>query len=331
MVSSTLSPFSVSLIIPVYNAEEFIDRCLQSAITQDYDNLEIIVVDDGSTDKTAEKLAAYAADPKVRTFRIPNSGPSVARNTGLEEAKGKYLSFLDADDWLSPNYVSTLVQGMSNTSELGLVVSDYIEYAPYCREGKAIKVLDLPGSVEVSQFIKSLLLGNVGMLWGKLFNSKIIKERGLKLPENTTYQEDLVFLFGYLQQCEFVHYIPANTYHYNRLNEQSLTKSLTLKHADEFEKVQHALLSIAPDPDMQDMIRKRSESFYLGLIFSIGWNASNFRMAYQNLKQLNAKEHAANFSGKKVYTPFFLFLKKGWTFLGLGYLRTLKRFKNLFK
>src|SRR5690606_17299195 len=130
----------VSLVIPAYNAAAYIQRCLDSALHQDYPNIEIIVIDDGSTDSTSEILKGYGSQPGLVVTRMDNAGPSAARNAGIDRAKGEFLCFLDADDFVSPNYVSMLMKGLYRTDILPeLVVSEYIDYAHSHPQGLAIK------------------------------------------------------------------------------------------------------------------------------------------------------------------------------------------------
>ena len=110
-----MRPF-VSLIIPVYNCENYLKRCLDSVFAQDYDNYEVICIDDGSTDKSAEILKDY----DVRYIYQDNAGQAAARNRGIEEAKGEWICFVDADDAIESNYLSALVNGIRE--ETGLVV-----------------------------------------------------------------------------------------------------------------------------------------------------------------------------------------------------------------
>src|SRR5690554_6100080 len=121
----------VSLIIPAYNAEAFLARCLRSALSQDYPKVEIIVVDDGSTDSTPEIVASFSKQTNLLSWRTQNSGPSSARNYGMNKATGEFICFLDADDYLEAGYVSQLVRGLHlSTIMPSLVVTEYIDYSP---------------------------------------------------------------------------------------------------------------------------------------------------------------------------------------------------------
>ena len=116
----------ISVIIPVYDMEKYISQCLTSVINQSYKNLEIIVVNDGSKDRSSEIAKEYAQkDKRVRVYDYENAGVSVARNRGLELAKGEYISFVDSDDWLHPEFYKILADALeTNNADIGEIVMD---------------------------------------------------------------------------------------------------------------------------------------------------------------------------------------------------------------
>lgn len=101
----------ISIIVPIYNAERYLSQCIESIANQTYQNLQIILVDDGSTDHSREIMGQYATeDNRIVCIHQANGGVSSARNAGLDVASGKYLTFCDADDWLESNYVEKLLE-----------------------------------------------------------------------------------------------------------------------------------------------------------------------------------------------------------------------------
>ena len=115
----------VSIVVPVYNAEKVIGRCVESILSQDYTELEVILVDDGSRDSSPEILDGFAAkDPRVLCIHKENGGVSAARNTGLDRATGDFIQFCDADDWLAPEATKLLVR-RAEDSAADLVVGDF--------------------------------------------------------------------------------------------------------------------------------------------------------------------------------------------------------------
>ena len=116
---------TVSIIVPVYNAENTISRCIESILNQEYSDFELLLVNDGSTDGSGAVCDAYAArDARVRVIHKENTGVSDTRNTALDQARGTYLQFLDSDDWITPDATSSLVRA-AESAQCDLVVSDF--------------------------------------------------------------------------------------------------------------------------------------------------------------------------------------------------------------
>ena len=116
---------TVSIIVPVYNAEHTIPRCIESILNQEYSDFELLLVNDGSTDGSGAVCDAYAArDARIRVIHKENTGVSDTRNTALDQARGTYLQFLDSDDWITPDATSSLVRA-AESAQCDLVVSDF--------------------------------------------------------------------------------------------------------------------------------------------------------------------------------------------------------------
>ena len=107
----------VSIIVPTYNVENYIEDCLDSLVNQTLQDIEIIVINDGSTDNTLENILKYSTkDKRIKVLYQKNAGPSAARNKGLEAATGEYVAFVDADDWISPNYMENLYREITQNN-----------------------------------------------------------------------------------------------------------------------------------------------------------------------------------------------------------------------
>lgn len=115
---------SVSIVIPCYNSAQFVRDALDSALAQDYDALDIVVVNDGSTDDFAARTASYGDNPRIKIVAQENRGLPAARNRGIRESHGAYLKFLDADDWLAPQTISKQIAAFQKNPDLGLVYCD---------------------------------------------------------------------------------------------------------------------------------------------------------------------------------------------------------------
>lgn len=186
----------VSIIIAVYNGVKTIEKSVQSAQCQTYENVEIIVVDDGSTDETFSTVKRIAdRDVRVKLVHQKNSGVSAARNRGIEEANGKYICFLDADDAYTDQYVAHMVQTLeTNNSEL--VVCGYVEgekewrySSPGLHQGDSL-------GEDVFKFGKDQRMFNP--CWNKLFLKDIIEKDSICFPDGLAMGEDAEFVLKYI-------------------------------------------------------------------------------------------------------------------------------------
>lgn len=191
----------LSIIVPVYNAEEYLDRCLISILEQDFASYEVILVDDGSSDSSPLICDRYsAADPRFRTIHKKNGGVSSARNAGLDLAKGEYVMFVDSDDALLPDSLEMMFEYVMDED---LVVGGYNVYISGV-PGREV----LPGrnrsyrGEDMNLFYTENIRKNCEMLdapWSKVFRRKTIGN--LRFCEDLNYAEDKLFVFSFLTIC----------------------------------------------------------------------------------------------------------------------------------
>lgn len=223
--------YKVSVIVPVYNCEEYIQECITSLINQTWKNIEIIVVDDGSKDKTKDLVKSICAiDSRVKLFSQNNSGPSIARNYGITKATGKYITFCDADDSLSEDYIKKLVE-LAITKDYDIVTCGYIDTSKY-GEVKLNDFYNGKDELDKNEFINCIFKGVGGTVWGKLFKMEIINNNNIKFNPQIYMCEDMIFLLNYVMKCSRYGAIEDNLYKYNRLNECSISKNLNLNYYD---------------------------------------------------------------------------------------------------
>lgn len=326
--STLMPPTLVSIIIPVYNAEIFLHRCLDSVINQDYLHLDIIVLDDGSTDRSVSIIESYLDDKRVRLIKKINSGPSDTRNKGIERAEGEYICFVDADDFVTPDYVSVFMNNLYAYDLPDLIVTDYTEYSVYHPKGVGIRQMKEEGIYTAVDFAPCLFTGTMGVLWGKLFKTTIIKEENLQLDSNIRIQEDLLFVFTYLKYCNSILYTKSYTYHYNRLNEMSLTGKFQSYHIEEFEKVQRAMLILAENAKIKKTIQDRALSFYGKYMLYLG-NQFGLRQFRSYTKQINYKKYAKQYKGKKIYEVFFFLIQGDFFMPAHIYIQMINRVRKI--
>ena len=198
----------ISVIVPVYNVEDYLEGCLRSLLAQTYPRVEIILVDDASTDNSGALCSDYASrDSRIQSARLPqNRGPSAARNEGICRAQGAYISFVDADDRVEPELLERLYESLE---QAGAEVSA-------CGAG-GIDLKRGPAAVYTRpEAIRCLARGAPFNLvpWGKLYSAELVKKT--LFPENIFYSEDLLFLYSVLKQSRRVSYRPDVLYHYTQ-------------------------------------------------------------------------------------------------------------------
>lgn len=167
----------ISVIVPIYRVEQYLDRCLVSIVDQTYDNLEIILVDDGSPDRCSVICDTWAQkDSRIKVIHKKNGGLSDARNAGLAVASGEFISFIDSDDWLQPNFFSALFSAMVNSgAEVAECATTYVT-----EDGTAIKVREVahPRTLDRVEALRRLVLedGVYQTVWNKLYRRDAIQE-----------------------------------------------------------------------------------------------------------------------------------------------------------
>jgi len=224
----------ISVIIPCYNASSTITKCLGSVITQNYENLEIIIINDGSTDKTLEIINQFQEkDSRIILINQENSGVSKARNEGIKIASGDYLCFVDSDDWVEIDYCSTLHKSIiENKADIIIAEAVYEDKGgnPTSSEknlGPSMSIFDRETA------LKLLLEDKIiqSHPWAKLYKSELIKD--IYFPENLEAFEDYFTMFKIFNTAETVLKINKKLYHYVQF-EDSLSHNLTPKRAYAF-------------------------------------------------------------------------------------------------
>ncbi len=203
----------ISVIVPVYNVEKFLDRCMQSILRQTYQNLEIILVDDGSTDASAQLCDDYARkDGRVKALHKPNGGLSDARNAGLELASGAYIGYVDSDDWIEPDMYEQMHRACVENNA-GLAVCRYFcEYKDRTESGGSGSVVPLSREELLKIYIgghDSYIIYN--SVWSKLFARELV--RGMVFPKGRN-SEDILYTTRAFCKADRAVYLDSSFYHY---------------------------------------------------------------------------------------------------------------------
>lgn len=217
----------ISVIVPVFNTELYLKRCLQSIKEQSYTNIEVIIIDDGSSDKTLEIGRSFLQrDSRFRLFSQENQGVSVARNSGLEKMYGRYLVFVDGDDCIARDYIMMLWKTMKRT-KADMVVCDYRQDCWQSGEWDMEHYTVHPGSYSKKDFIRAMSkcpgAHYFGVLWNKIYRTDLIRKQGLKFNPKLSLGEDFSFNMDYLSLVNRIEVIPDQLYFYSWCSPLSLS------------------------------------------------------------------------------------------------------------
>lgn len=205
----------VSVIVPVYKAEKYLGRCVESVLAQTYSNWELLLVDDGSPDKSGKLCDIWSKkDNRIKVFHKENGGVSSARNLGIEQAEGEWITFIDSDDWISQNYlqsfVSNLKYGERTIYLQGIqMFTIHKGLSPmFCYENDFYRIKE-----HVDLFVNKKILAN-GCPVAKLFNVKVLKRNDIRFNETISINEDHLFVLTYYQYVDSICTISNLSYYY---------------------------------------------------------------------------------------------------------------------
>ena len=224
-----MDKIKVSVIVPVYNVEKYIDKCLTSISNQTLKEIEIIVINDGSTDNTLELLLRKEKeDSRIKIINQSNKGLAKTRNIGLKYSKGKYIIHIDGDDWIENNYLEDMFK-FAEKNNLDMVVTDYWEELLEINK-KIYRKIDIsPEIINSSRFRELFYQRKINnSLWNKMIKREIIFKNGIYSLENVTIGEDLAVIIRLMYFLNKIGKINKAYYHYNR-HSLSMTKQKKAK------------------------------------------------------------------------------------------------------
>jgi glycosyltransferase involved in cell wall biosynthesis len=218
----TIKPI-ISIIVPVYNVEKYINRCIESILAQTFSNFELILINDGSIDKSGTFCEYYAKeDSRIKVIHINNGGVSNARNTGIAHAQGDYLMFCDSDDYVEINWCSELYESIKQGVNILPVSGIRFVYQIRKQKEDIIKVFPKKESFDKGKYFETYKRGLSGSLCCKIYDRKIIVENSIFFDIKVNRGEDLLFNLNYMSHMESFVTIPTITYNYVHSNEFSL-------------------------------------------------------------------------------------------------------------
>jgi glycosyltransferase involved in cell wall biosynthesis len=298
----------ISVVVPVYNAEIYLKQCIDSLLAQTFKDIEIIVIDDGSTDGSLSILEKYSnIDDRIKVISQENGGAGKARNTGMDVAKGEFLSFLDADDFFEPSMLEEAYNNAItyNTDisayqcDLYMEVNDCFTY-----ESRTLQIKHLPINIPFNYTHASFNVFFVfmGWAWDKLFKSEFIKKHNLRFQEQRT-TNDLFFVYSAIVLAERIAVIPKILVHQRIDARDSLSKTRD-KSWDNFYKALLALRETLHKNGIYDKLEKD----YINYAFN--FTLWNYRTLFPHTQKMLAEALRSSWfqdlgiKGKKM--PYFL-------------------------
>ncbi|MDU6983133.1 MAG: glycosyltransferase family 2 protein [Terrisporobacter othiniensis] len=221
-----MNKIDVSIIVPVYNNEEYLDECIESIMNQTFKNIEVILVNDGSTDESGWICNNYAKkDNRVVVIHSENNGVSIARNIGINNARGNYIIFCDSDDWIENDYVEVLYNEIINNNTdavyCGIYRDVYKDRRLIKNEASGVSrnmYIEKQNLDKYLKYIFETMLGPFLASWGKIYDTKIIKENNLQFDSDMIFHEDFDFNIRYLKQCKSIYITKEIKYHFRMID-----------------------------------------------------------------------------------------------------------------
>lgn len=219
---------TVSIIVPVYNAENTIRRCIDSILEQEYTDFELLLVDDGSKDRSGAICDEYT-DPRVHVIHKENSGVSATRNLAMDQARGTYLQFLDSDDWITPDATLSLVRA-AETNQCDLVVSDFYRVVGkrVSRKGDIDDDTILSREEYATHMMENPADFYYGVLWNKLYRRDIVEKYHLRMDPEISWCEDFMFNLEYIRHAETFYALQVPIYYYVKTKGSLATSNITI-------------------------------------------------------------------------------------------------------
>lgn len=305
----------VSIVVPVYNGEKYIEKCINSILKQTYKNVELIIINDGSVDKTKKILDKYS--DSIIVINKKNTGVSDSRNVGIDKATGDYIMFCDADDWLCDDTIEIAVNKINNY--------DAVRFSHYVVKNNQINKKENSDDVysdidlvvnDNKELVKNLLENKTeGHLWNYLLRTEVIKDNKIYFDDDLFYQEDVVFLLEYFFKIKKLKVISTPLYNYYK-NFDSVTQneSSTIKNLSSIWLVREKiinLLEINNNLDYKKLVEQRFLNLQLMyfLDFYIRFNRKKFISYIKEISLANEKYYDEILSSNILSKKWFLFIK----------------------
>lgn len=251
----------LSIIMPVYNGQAYIEETIKNVLNQTLKNIELIIIDDGSTDNSRDIISLYMnKDSRIKAIFSENHGVSSARNTGISISNGEYIGFIDVDDKIENNmYEKLYTKAIKNSSDLvccGMILKT--DYGDFRISPSKVEINALGKDMIETELYKSYICSDKKCLaecWNKIYKTEIIKQYDIRFDTNMKHGEDFLFNLQFVTNINSATFIPDNLYLYNRKNINSVTKKY-----------------------MNDMINIAIEIYNMRLNYMRLWNMEKYKI-----------------------------------------------------
>ncbi|MBM6840751.1 glycosyltransferase [[Clostridium] spiroforme] len=291
--------FLVSIIVPIYNVEKYLNRCLKSIQIQTYKNIEVLMIDDGSLDNSVVTAKNYEKeDPRFKLYRKTNGGLSDARNYGLKYATGTFIAFIDSDDFIAENFIESLLCEFDPDTDV--VIADYVIYnqnshKAYCHSIRNLKKVYY-SNLQKRELLKDLLtFGSFVMpVWKNMYRANIIKDNNiLFMSEREIYAEDKIFNMMVYWNARKVKIIDSKIY-YHLIVDDSLSQGYRANYFDMCKEMNKRILSYLEnieDNHLKEEVRQHKSDLIASAIFTM--SKCDKEQAKKNLKDIISDPYTA--------------------------------------
>ena len=273
---------TISVILPIYNVEKYLEKCLESLLAQTYEALEIILVNDGSKDRSLEICKAYEAkDSRIKVIDKPNEGVALTRNRGLEVATGDYIAFVDPDDWVEPEMYASLMSQIKKW-ESPVCLCNFFKDTKRRSQAKCFEFEDemLEGEAIIEKLINDMIGMSdllpkytmiMGSVWRGLYKRSFIEAHAIQFVPKLSIMEDLVFMVQVLLKCvssgeriaidrnAWYHYVQHPNSALHSYNEQLWEDQLVV-----YEQLEKSL----KEANLEEAMRNRLDIRYIGMVLT---------------------------------------------------------------
>lgn len=339
----------VSVIVPVYNVGQYIERCVNSLVEQTLKEIEIIFVNDGSTDNSVHILNKYLEkDIRIQIVNQKNSGVSMARNKGIQEAKGQYIAFVDADDWIEKEMLELLYHTMIKENS-DVVMCGYVREfqdrskekifslaEKVCYEGQTLNELHrrLVGPIG-EEMGNPEALDSFGTVWAKLYNREMIINNYIQFVDlkEIGSNEDTLFNIHLIHHCSKVVFINQPLYHYWKGNVSSITTKYNPNLQNQFTSLFQLMRKFIKENQLSNDYHKALDNRICMAALGLGLNECNQNLSFKSLKKVREFLHSTQLKQayerfELKYFPlhwkiFYFFSKKRWVVPMYGMLKSI--------